>query len=362
MIRQMALSCALTIATGVAALAQQHAFYQGKQLSLIINLSAGGPTDTEGRLVARHLGKHIPGNPTIVPRIMTGAGGIVAANWIGQVAPNDGLNLGFFSSVAAASAMNVPSLKTDITKFAFAGTGSGVSMTYARRDTGGGLSQPDELMTRGGLWIGGLAIDSDKDLRMRLQLDLLGLPYKYVTGYPGAADIRLALQRNEIQMTSESMPAYRAAVEPSMVDKGEVIPVWFDHVNETKAARPHEAEGIKATSFYDYFKRVKGKAPEGLTWDAFDTMNTVARGYERIMVMPPGTPKEALTDVQLGFVEMAKDPEFRADAMTTMKFVPDYDTSDAAAALYREKVGPNASIVSFFEKYIEDGKAISASK
>jgi hypothetical protein len=235
-------------------------------------------------------------------------------------------------------------------------------MTYARRDTGGGLADPDELMKKGGLWIGGLAIDSDKDLRMRLQLDLLGLPYKYVTGYPGAADIRLALQRNEIQMTSESMPAYRAAVEPSMVDKGEAIPVWFDHVNESRASRPHEAEGIKATSFHDYFRRVKGKAPEGFMWDAFDTMNTVARGYERILVMPPGTPKEAVVDVQKGLVEMVRDQEFRADAMTTMKFVPDYDTSDAAAALYREKVAPNPKIVSFFEKFIEEGKAISASK
>ena len=362
MIRHLILCGMLALWASGSAQAQQHAFYQGKQLSLIINLSAGGPTDTEARLVARHLGKHIPGNPTIVPRIMTGAGGMVAANWIGQVAPNDGLNLGFFTSVAAASSMNVPSLKTDITKFAFAGTGSGVSMTYARRDTGGGLADPDELMKKGGLWIGGLAIDSDKDLRMRLQLDLLGLPYKYVTGYPGAADIRLALQRNEIQMTSESMPAYRAAVEPSMVDKGEAIPVWFDHVNESRASRPHEAEGIKATSFHDYFRRVKGKAPEGFMWDAFDTMNTVARGYERILVMPPGTPKEAVVDVQKGLVEMVRDQEFRADAMTTMKFVPDYDTSDAAAALYREKVAPNPKIVSFFEKFIEEGKAISASK
>ncbi len=362
MIRQAIMSGTFTLLALGSALAQQHAFYQGKQLSLVINLSAGGPTDTEARLMARHLGKHIPGNPTIVPRIMTGAGGIVAANWIGQVAANDGLNLGFFSSVAAASSMNVPSLKTDITKFAFAGTGSGVSMTYARRDTGGGLAEPEDLMKKGSLWIGGLAIDSDKDLRMRLQLDLLGLPYQYVTGYPGAADIRLALQRNEIQMTSESMPAYRAAVEPSMVDKGEVIPVWFDHVNESKASRPHEAKGIKATNFFDYFKHVKGKAPDGFLWDAFDTMNTVARGYERIIVMPPGTPREAVADVQKGLEEMVRDEEFRGDAMTTMKFVPEYDTSDAAAALYREKVAPNPKIVSFFEKYIEDGKAKSASK
>ena len=349
--------------TVVCAQAQQaHPFYQGKQLALVINLSAGGPTDTEARLLARHLGKHIPGNPTIVPRIMTGAGGIVAANWFGQVAPADGLNLGFFSSVAGASSMAVPSLKVDITKLAFAGTGSGVSVSYARRDTGGGLATPEDLMKKSSVWMGGLAIDSDKDLRMRLQLDLLGMPYKYVTGYPGAADIRLALQRNEIQMTSESMPSYRAAVEPSMVQKGEAMPIWFDNANESKTPRPHEAEGIEAVSFYDYFKRVKGKAPEGLLWDAFDTMNTVARGYERILVMAPNTPKEALADVQHALHELSQDEEFHADAMKTMKFAPEYDTTPAAEALYRTKVAPDPKIVGFFEKYIEEGKAQSASK
>jgi tripartite-type tricarboxylate transporter receptor subunit TctC len=349
--------------TSLATQAQQaNHFYQGKQLTLLINLSAGGPTDTEARLLARHLGKHIAGNPTIVPRIMTGAGGIVAANWLGQVAPADGLNLGFFSSVASASSMAVPSLKIDITKLAFAGTGSGVSVSYARRDTGGGLASPEDLMKKSNVWIGGLAIDSDKDLRMRLQLDLLAMPYKYVTGYPGAADIRLAVQRGEVQMTSESMPSYRAAVEPAMVEKGEVMPMWFDHPNEAKAARPHEAADIDAVSFYDYFKRVKGKAPEGFLWDAFDTMNTVARGYERILVMAPNTPKEALADVQRALRDLTHDEEFHADALKTMKFVPEYDTSAEAETIYRGKVAPNTAFVSFFEKYIEEGKAQSARK
>jgi tripartite-type tricarboxylate transporter receptor subunit TctC len=362
MIRAITAACGLVVASLPAVAQQSHDFYHGKQLSLVINLSAGGPTDTEARLLARHISKHIPGNPTIVPRIMTGAGGIVAANWLGQVAPADGLNLGFFSSVAGASFMAVPSLKIDITKLAFAGAGSGVSVSYARKDTGGGLAGPDDLATKQDVWVGGLVIDSDKDLRMRLQLDLLGIPYKYVTGYPGAADIRLALQRGEIQMTSESMPSYRAAVEPSLVEMGEAIPIWFDNVNEAANPHPQEAEGVKASNYYEYFKRIKGKAPEGFLWDAFDTMNTVARGYERILVMAPNTPHQALDDIRHALKALGSDEEFRADAMKTMKFVPDYDTSPEAEALYRSKVAANPRLVSFFEKYIEDGKAQSAKK
>ncbi len=335
-------------------------FYRGKQLSLLVNLSAGGPTDTEARLLARHLSKHIPGNPTIVPRIMTGAAGNVAANWLGQVAPYDGLTLGFFSTVASASLMGSPSLKVELGKLAFAGTGAGVSVTYSRRDIGAGVKTPEDVVKASELWMGGLSIDSDKDLRLRLQLDLLGVNYKYVTGYPGAADIRLALQRGEIQMTSESMPSYRAAVEPGLVEKGEAMPVWIDDPNEAENPTPKEAEGIAASTYYELFRRVRGKPPEGLKWEAFDTMNTVARGYERVLMMAPNTPKEALAAVKAALMAVHVDEEFRRDAIATMKFVPDYDTSARAERILLEKAAPNPKLIAFFNDYIEEGKRVSA--
>lgn len=353
---------AVALVAAIAPAIAQTPFYQGKTLAVIINLSAGGPTDVEGRLLSRHLGKHIPGNPTVITRVMTGAGGVVATNWIGQVAPPDGLNLGFFSAVASASVLGAPSLKIDVTRLALVAAGSGVSVAYARRDTGGGIARPEDIASKKDVWIGGLSIDSDKDLRLRLQFDLLGLPYRYVTGYPGTSDIRLALERNEVQITSESLPSYRAAVEPGLVAKGEALPVWYDTTREAENGHPEEARGIPATTFYDYFIRVRGKPPSGEAWDMLDTVNTVARGYERIMVMAPGTPPEAFADVQKGIVAMLRDPEFRADAEQTMKFVPSYDTSDVAMATYRAKVAPNPKVVSYFQTYMEEGKTQNVRK
>jgi tripartite-type tricarboxylate transporter receptor subunit TctC len=334
-------------------------FYQGKSFSVLVNLSAGGPTDTEARLLARHIGKHIAGNPAIVVRNMTGAGGIVAANWLGQVAPNDGLTMGFFSSIPSSSASAIPSLKIDITKLGYVGTGSGVSVTYARKDTGGGIASPDDLASRKEVWVGGLAVDSDKDLRLRLQLEMLGVNIKYVTGYPGAGDIRLALQRGEVQMTSESLPSYRSAVEPALVDKGAVIPIWFDNASEATNPHPHEAQGIAATTYYEYFKRVKGKPPAGELWDAFDTMNTLSRGFERLLVMAPNTPKEALDAVKQALVDLRSDEEFKRDSIAMMKFTPNYDVSAEVEKIFLEKSKPNPAFISFFEKYIESGKTAS---
>src|SRR5947209_3642549 len=97
----------LTILAALAACAgaaeAQTPFYQGKTLSLIINFTAGGPTDTEGRIMARHLAKHVAGNPTIVVRNMGGSGGAIGANYMGQVSLPDGLTLGYFSGMAAAA-------------------------------------------------------------------------------------------------------------------------------------------------------------------------------------------------------------------------------------------------------------------
>jgi hypothetical protein len=347
------------IVLGVAAAAsasRAEDFYRGRQLSVLVNLSAGGPTDVEARLLSRHLGRHLPGNPSVVVRNMTGAAGNVAANWLGQVAPNDGLTLGFFSTVAGASVMGAASLKVELSKLAFAGTGSGVSVTYGRRDIGGGLKTPDDFVKAKEVWMGGLAIDVDKDLRLRLQLDLLGMNYKYVTGYPGAADTRLALQRGEVQMTSESMPSYRAAVEPSLVAKGEAMPLWFDYANESDAPRPKEADGIEALSFWEYFKRARGKAPEGPKWQAFDTINTVARGYERVLFMAPNTPPAALAEIKAALDGLKGDEEFARDAETTMKFTPDYDTSAKARRILLEKAAPDPKLIAFFADYIEQGR------
>ena len=77
--------------------AAERPFYQGKTITFFINFAAGGPTDIEGRIVARHLGRHIPGNPTIVVQNMSGAGGVTGINFLGEAAKRDGLTLGYFT-------------------------------------------------------------------------------------------------------------------------------------------------------------------------------------------------------------------------------------------------------------------------
>src|SRR5690349_1806496 len=92
----MLLLCGASFVVTPSAAAEK-AFYQGKNINFVINFAAGGPTDIEGRIVARHLPKHILGQPTLVPQNMAGAGGVTGINFLGEVAKPDGQTIGYFT-------------------------------------------------------------------------------------------------------------------------------------------------------------------------------------------------------------------------------------------------------------------------
>ena len=99
---------AVAVLGGASASAQ---FYKGKRVTMLINYGAGGPTDIEGRIVARHLADHIPGNPTIIVKNMGGGGGMIASNFLGEVAKNDGMTFGFFTWNVLAGMIGDPGLR-----------------------------------------------------------------------------------------------------------------------------------------------------------------------------------------------------------------------------------------------------------
>jgi tripartite-type tricarboxylate transporter receptor subunit TctC len=203
-------------------------FYKGKRLTLLIGSAAGGPTDIEGRLFAKYLVRHIAGEPTVVAQNKYGAGGVVGPTYLGEVAPRDGSMLGYFSGAAWNFVNNPERWRVDLKSFAFICYQSGTTIHFVRTDVPPGLKVPADIVKAQGLVAGGLAVDNPKDIRLRLALDMLGVPYTYVTGFGSGSPARLALQRGEIHMFSESPPSYRAVIVPAMVATGEVIPVFYD--------------------------------------------------------------------------------------------------------------------------------------
>ena len=202
-IRAAALALALLLAPAAAA---EEPFYKGKRLTLLINFAAGGPTDIEGRLFAKYLVKHIAGEPQIIVQNMDGAGGLVGAQYLGEVAPRDGSVIGYLSGTAWIYVSDPDRWRVDFRKYEFVAYQPGTTIHFMRTDLPPGMHQPADIAKAQGLIAGGLSADTSKDLRLRLALDMLGVPYKYVTGYRSSPPARLALQRGEISMYSESPP------------------------------------------------------------------------------------------------------------------------------------------------------------
>jgi tripartite-type tricarboxylate transporter receptor subunit TctC len=357
-IAAIAASTCLTVSHADA----QTPFYRSKQINLLINFSAGGPTDTEARLVARHLGEHIPGNPAILARNMGGAGGLIGSNYVGEVAPPDGLTLGYFSGFSSKAMMKDPGMRVPIDKYAFVAAVPGISVSYIRTDVAPGLKVPADIMKAKNFWVGGFTPDDGKDIRERMEFDFLGLQYNYLSGYKGSAEARLALQQNEIQMFTESMPTYRTSIEPALVSKGEVIPIWYDPLDngESFYSSP-DAEGIPAPRYDQFLLQVKGELPKTVMWEAYRELNAVDTSFLRVLLMPPGTPPEEVAVVQKGLAELADDSDYKADAMKTLKFVPQFLTDDKTIGLFHQSMNADPKILQFLQNYIAIGEKLADS-
>src|SRR5262245_62195875 len=181
-----------TVVTLCAALASvpyasaDEPYYKGRRLTLIINFAAGGPTDIEGRLLAKHLVRHVAGNPGLIVQNMDGAGGMIGAGYLGEVAPKDGTTLGYFTGSAWRYASNPERFRTDFSSYEFVGYQPGTSIAYMRTDVPPGIKEPTDIVKTKGVVAGGLGAENSKDLLLRLALDMLGVPYKYVTSYRGS--------------------------------------------------------------------------------------------------------------------------------------------------------------------------------
>src|SRR3954470_9182760 len=284
--------CIAAMLVGTSYAHAEEPFYKGKRITVLINFAAGGPTDIEGRLFAKHLAKHIEGQPNIIVQNMDGAGGVVGATYLGEVAPKDGTVAGYLSGTSWIYVSEPERFRVDFKSYEFVAFQPGTTVHFVRTDVAPGLKGPADIVKAKGLIAGGLSIDTSKDLRLRLGLDMLGVPYQYVTGYRLSPPARLALARGEVHMFSESPPSYRSVVVPQLITPGIAIPVFYDEIVDPPPASK-QLEGLVIPSFPQLYKKIKGTAPAGELWNAYRTLFAMNNAMLRLVALPPGAPRGA---------------------------------------------------------------------
>jgi tripartite-type tricarboxylate transporter receptor subunit TctC len=340
----------------VPAHAAQAPFYQGKNLTFLINFAAGGPTDIEGRIVARHLAKYIPGNPTIIVQNMPGAGGVTGINFLGEAAKQDGLTLGYFTGPYNHHMMKSPTLRVDLMKVPYIASVGSVTACYIRSDVPPGIKKPTDIAKVERFRAGGLSYDSNKDLRFRLAFDILGVKYDYVTGYNSSNDARLALQRNEIQYHDENVPGYRGVVEPQLVKTGIVTPLYYHDLIAPDGTMKKSPDYPELNSFTEVYTQIHGKAPTGIKYEALKAANLASQNLSRVGLLPPNSPKEAVATLRQAFTALSKDEEFIAEAKKAMRFHPRFDVGEDGEKLRDKVLTAPAEIVDFVRQYIDQGR------
>jgi tripartite-type tricarboxylate transporter receptor subunit TctC len=177
-------------------------FYRGKQIILMVGSSPGGGYDAVARVVARHLGKLVPGNPNIIVQNTPGGGSIIMSNRIYRVEPQDGTVLGLVQrGVLLAQLIKQPNVQFDITKFNWIGSVSPDTSLVVAWNSAPVKSVQDLLVKQ--LIVGGTGATSDLEASARLLNATIGTKLKIVSGYPGQADVLLAIERGEIQGSAD---------------------------------------------------------------------------------------------------------------------------------------------------------------
>jgi tripartite-type tricarboxylate transporter receptor subunit TctC len=286
----------------VAARASNHEYYRGKTVRIIVGLSAGGGFDVYARTMARHMGKHIPGNPTFVVENMPGAGSMISANHVYKVAKPDGLTLGHFvGSLFMQQLLGRPGAEFEATKYEFIGSPIPEKTACALTKASGITSMESWQAAKSPVKLGGTGSGPIVDVPKILQA-ALHLPIQLVLGYKGTADIRLAAESGELAGACWSWEAIKSTWSKGL-DSGNV------NVVLQALPKPHpDLPGVPLAINYAKTEEARQLIQVGIH-DAAD----IARPF----VMPPRTSKEHVRIMRQAFVATLKDPAFLAEAEKT---------------------------------------------
>jgi tripartite-type tricarboxylate transporter receptor subunit TctC len=336
MLKRSFLAAAAVVFTTAPASAQ---FYKDKTLTLLINYAAGGNADTEARVYQRHLGKYIPGRPTVIIRNVAGAGGATAMNQLGLNIGSqaDALTLGYFTMSATSTIIDDPVLKIKVGDFIPIVAAPGWNVVYARKDiVPGGYTMPADFARAEKIFAGGYSRATSHDTRLRLALEIMNKPYTMVTGFPGTAQLNKAMLQNEINFTGSSLPGFQTQAVPQIIQPG-VGAVLFYHgvigADGKPAGNPLlDRQGY--VTFDRFHAQAFGRPPSGAKWNALFLMNDISTKMQRGVFLPKGSPIEAARDLRAAFHAVEKDKDFIEDYRRITGEEPDLVPAEEVARIF----------------------------
>jgi tripartite-type tricarboxylate transporter receptor subunit TctC len=271
-------------------------FYKGKTINLLIGVGVGGEYDLQARLTGRYIGKHIPGNPTVVPQNMTGAGGLKMANYLYNVAPKDGTQIGMIANnFPMMQAIDADGVKFDVSKMQWIGAIAPTVETMAVWHTAGVKSIEDarkKQVVAGASGKGAITYTFPTAMN-----EFLGTKFKVITGYQGGNAINLAMEKGEVQARDNTWSSWKVTKPDWLRDKKIVIIAYA-------GPKPKDLPGVPSLS-----ELAKND-------DDRKVLDLITSGTEfgRPLATNAGVPAARVKALRQAFDETMKDKDFLSEA------------------------------------------------
>jgi tripartite-type tricarboxylate transporter receptor subunit TctC len=273
-------------------------FYRGKSITMLIGYTSGGGYDLYARVLSRHMGKHIPGNPSMVPQNMPGAGSLRVAGFLYSAAPKDGTTLGIFGrGVAVEPLIGSSGSQFNARKFTWLGSGSDQVSLCASWHTSAVKTWSDMLTTP--FTVGGEGPGSDPDMFAIMLKNLLGVKLKLVSGYPGGPEVNLAVERGEVDARCGWSWSSIKITKPEWLAQKKINLLLQMAMKKSPELPdvPLIADQVKTERERLIIKLMMSRQQMG--WP---------------FIAPPDLPADRAQALRKAFDDTMKDPEFRAEA------------------------------------------------
>ena len=324
--QSLVLSIYVLIASVFAApVAAQEQFYKGKTIRIVVGFSAGGGFDTYARALSRHLGKHIAGNPTVIVENMVGAGSLIAANHVFNVAKPDGLTIGhFIGGLFLGQVLGQKGVEFDARKFEFIGAPTTDHVVCAFTKASGITSVEKWMASKTPVKMGGVGPGtSTPDNATRIIKATTVLPIQLVSGYKGTADIRLAAESGELGGGCWGWESVKVTWRKALESGDAVVVLQANRKNHPDLPKIPQAISLAKTD------EGRKMIEVGIHGDS-----EIVRTY----TLPPGTPKDRVQLLRAAFESALKDPEFAAEGRKselTVDFVSGPEAEKIISGLFK---------------------------